>query len=72
MTGVQTCALPICGGKSVVFVIKDGKATETAVETGDKIGELIEIRAGVKAGDRVVLRPPDKLHDGASIALPGK
>ena len=40
--------------------------------TSPKIGELLEIRAGVKAGARVVMRPPDKLHEGARIVLPGK
>jgi hypothetical protein len=59
-------------GRSVVFLIKDDKVGEVAVETGDKIGELLEIRAGVKAGDKVVLRPADKLRDGARVALPAK
>ena len=59
-------------GKSVVFVIKDDKVAQVAVETGTKMGEMIEIRAGVKPGDRVVLRPPEKLRDGARVALPTK
>jgi hypothetical protein len=54
-------------GKTVVFVMRDGRAAEVAVETGDKVGELIEIRSGVKAGDRLVLRPPEKLRDGARV-----
>ena len=71
-TVLQPAAIVERGGKSVVFVIKDDKVTEVPVETGDKIGELLEIRAGVKAGARVVMRPPDKLHEGARIVLPGK
>jgi len=54
-------------GKTVVFVMRDSRAAEVAVETGDRVGELIEIRRGVKAGDRLVLRPPEKLRDGARV-----
>ncbi len=71
-TVVQPAAVVQRDGKSVAFVIKDDKVAQVAVETGGKIGELIEIRAGVKAGDKVVLRPPAQLHDGARIALPVK
>ena len=53
-------------------MIKDDKVAQVAVETGTKMGEMIEIRAGVKPGDRVVLRPPEKLRDGARVALPTK
>jgi multidrug efflux pump subunit AcrA (membrane-fusion protein) len=59
-------------GKSVVFVIKDDKVAQVAVETGAKIGEMLEIRAGVKPGERVVLRPSEKLHDGTRVAPPAK
>ena len=69
---VQPAAVVQRDGKSVVFVIKDDKVAEVAVETGDKIGELLEVRAGVKPGDKVVLRPSDKLRDGARVALPTK
>jgi len=71
-TVVQPPAVVQRDGKSVMFLIRDGKAVQVAVETGARIGELLEIRSGVKPGDRVVLRPPDKLHDGARIALPAK
>ncbi len=71
-TVLQPAAIAQREGKNVVFVIKDDKVAQVAVETGAKIGDLIEIRAGVKSGDKVVLRPSDKLHDGARVALPTK
>ena len=71
-TVVQPAAVVQRGGNSVVFVIKDDKVAQVAVEIGAKIGELLEIRSGVKPGDKVVLRPPDKLHDGARVSLPAK
>jgi RND family efflux transporter MFP subunit len=71
-TVVQPAVVVQRGGNSVVFVIKDDKVALVAVETGARIGELLEIRSGVKPGDKVVLRPPDKLHDGARVSLPTK
>ena len=71
-TVVQPAAVVQRDGRSVVFVIRDDKVAQVAVETGARIGELIEVRAGVQPGDRVVLRPPDKLRDGARVALPAK
>ncbi len=69
---LQPAAIVQRDGKSVVFVIKGDKVAEVVVETGATIGELLEIRAGVKPGDKVVLRPPEKLRDGARVALPTK
>ena len=71
-TVLQPAAIVQRDGKSVVFVIRDDKVSPVAVETGAKIGELVEIRAGVKPGDKVVLRPSEKLHDGARVAVPAK
>jgi len=74
--GARIAALPAAvverDGKKVVFVIRDGRAVQTAVETGDKVGELIEIRSGVAAGDKLVLRPPEKLRDGARVTVGGR
>ncbi len=71
-TVLQPVAIVERDGKNVVFVIKGDKVAQVAVETGDKIGEMIEIRAGVVAGDRVVLRPLDNLHEGARISSSAK
>jgi hypothetical protein len=71
-TVLQTAAIVQRDGKNVVFVIKGDQVSQVAVETGAKIGELIEIRTGVGAGDRVVMRPAEKLRDGARVALPVK
>jgi RND family efflux transporter MFP subunit len=71
-TVLQPAAIVQRNGKDVVFVIKGDRVAQVAVETGAKIGELVEIRSGVAAGDRVVMRPPEKLHDGARVTLSGK
>jgi hypothetical protein len=38
----------------------------TKVETGAKLADLVEVR-GVKAGERVVLKPLNELVDGARV-----
>ena len=63
-------AVKIAGGKAIV--VKDDKAIATPVVTGEKLGEMTEIKSGVAAGDRVVMRPPDKLRDGSRIAAPAR
>ncbi|NBR28192.1 MAG: efflux RND transporter periplasmic adaptor subunit [Betaproteobacteria bacterium] len=64
---VQSAAVVTRDGKSVVFIVRDGRAVQATVEPGDKIGELLEIRSGVVAGDKLVLRPSEKLRDGARV-----
>jgi RND family efflux transporter MFP subunit len=69
---VQPAAVVERDGGSVVFVIRDGRAAQIAVKTGMKIGDLVEIGGKVSAGDKVVLRPPGSLRDGAAVTVAGK
>ena len=61
-------ALAERGGKKIVFVVKDDRVRAVEVSTGRTIGELVELR-GVKAGERLVLNPGEKLKDGVAVAL---
>ena len=54
-------------GKRVIFLLKDGKAVETSIETGEKIGDMVEVLKGAKAGDKVILRPGDGLDNGDKV-----
>ncbi|MDQ2927147.1 MAG: efflux RND transporter periplasmic adaptor subunit [Pseudomonadota bacterium] len=57
-------------GKSVVFVIENGKAMQRAVSSAAQdYGAMKLVPDGVKPGDRVVLSPPPALQDGASVAI---
>jgi RND family efflux transporter MFP subunit len=71
-TVVQRAAIVERGGSGVVYVVKDGKASPVAVRTGMKIGDLVEVTGGVAAGDKVVLRPGEKLRDGARVSVAAK
>ena len=44
-------------GLQKVFVMKDGKALEKGVNTGRRIGGLVEVLGGVAAGDAIILNP---------------
>jgi len=70
-TAVQPAAVAERDGGSVVFVVKDGRVSQVAVKSGMKIGELVEV-TGVSVGDKVVVRPPEKLHDGSAVAVSAK
>jgi hypothetical protein len=43
------------------------KVVETDVTTGDHIGDRIEIKTGLTAGDQVVVQPDPDLVDGAKV-----
>lgn len=60
------------GDKSVVFLLDDKNTVkEVAVGTPAKLGDLMQV-TGVKAGDKVVLNPPERVRDGATVALAKK
>jgi RND family efflux transporter MFP subunit len=71
-TVVQPATVVQRDGQSVVFVIKEGKAVETTVETGERIGDMVEVLKGPKAGEKVILRPGDRLDNGDSIKSSSK
>lgn len=65
---VSQDAVVSLSGKSVVYLVASEKVRETAVTTGDKLGDMLELTAGLKPGDRVVLKPKG-LKDGARIKV---
>jgi len=71
VTAVQPAAIVTRDGKQVVFVVDADKVTQTAVTQGRKIGELVEVR-GLKPGQKVVLAPDAKLHDGQPVEMAKK
>lgn len=71
-TVVPPSAVVERGGHSVVFVIKDNKVSQVPVETGGRLGDLVEMVRGAAPGDKIVVKPPAKLHDGATVSLQTK
>ncbi|HWR89392.1 MAG TPA: hypothetical protein VN260_03970, partial [Dissulfurispiraceae bacterium] len=56
-------------GKKVVYVVKDNRVVETAVTTGEKLGDMVEVLSGIKAGDRIALKPLDRLKSGSRVKI---
>ncbi|MBI5119159.1 efflux RND transporter periplasmic adaptor subunit [Candidatus Poribacteria bacterium] len=56
---------------SVVFVVRGDTVAETPVVTGGSIGDSVEIKGGVSAGEAVVLNPSSDLKSGAKIVIGG-
>lgn len=68
-TAVNPAALATRDGRRVAFVIREGKAVQTPVQTGARLGDLVEVTSGLKPGDSVVLRPAEGLRDGAAVSV---
>lgn len=56
-------------GRSIVFVVREGRAVAVAVTRGKSLGDLVAITGEVKSGDKVVLKPASKLGSGALVAV---
>jgi RND family efflux transporter MFP subunit len=68
VNALQPSAIVLRGGRGIVFAVRDGRVSEVPVETGRRLGDLVELRgASLAAGDRVVLRPGEQMRDGERV-----
>ena len=54
-------------GVNRVFVIKNGHAEQRLVQTGQKEGDLIEVKTGVAADEQVATSGLERLSDGVAV-----
>jgi len=59
-------------GRTVVFVVRDGKAVAVPVTPGTKVGDVVAVSGNVKSGERAVQKPDSTLADGMAVAQAGK
>ena len=59
-------------GKTLVYRIEKDKVREVEVRKGSPLPEFMEITQGLKAGERIVLKPTRGLRDGAKIKIAEK
>jgi RND family efflux transporter MFP subunit len=71
-TALNPAAVITLNGKQFVFLIKENRVIKTPVTTGAEFGDMIEVLSGVKAGDRVVLKPLNKMRAGLRIKVAEK
>jgi membrane fusion protein (multidrug efflux system) len=65
---VPISAVTTDNGVSCVYVLRDGKAVQTAVKLGAPVGDDVEIAQGLQAGDRIAATP-QRLTDGANVRI---
>jgi HlyD family secretion protein len=56
-------------GRQIVFLVKGDKAERRAVTLGGSRGSDTEVIAGIGVGDTVVVKGPENLRDGQSVAI---
>ena len=72
VVAVRPEAIARRGGKDVLFVVGDDNVAREVVEAKTtKLGDLVQV-TGVKAGDKVVLNPGEKVRDGAPVTIAKK
>ncbi len=55
--------------KTVFVVLADNKVMQRVLKLGDAAGGWVEVRDGVKEGERIVVAGQHKLKDGLSVRL---
>jgi RND family efflux transporter MFP subunit len=66
---VSQKALKVRNGNTTVFFVKGNRVDEVKVATGLQLGDMVEIKDGLKPGEKVVINPPSNLRDGSRIKL---
>jgi RND family efflux transporter MFP subunit len=56
-------------GQTYAYVVDGDHASRHAVRVGGTDGDRLEVLAGLRTGDRVILTPPNDIKDGAMITV---
>ena len=52
-----------------VFVVESGRAKTRPVETGQRAGLTVQVLSGLKAGERLITHPDDKIKEGGRVKM---
>ena len=69
---VPEAAVVTRGGRAVIYQIREDRAVEVPVSTGQKLGGLLEIKNGVKEGDKIIAKVDDRIESGAKVSVKGQ
>ena len=69
MTLVPKGAVKTDHGASYVYLVQQNTVERRAIKTGGIDGDRLEVTAGLKGGDRVVVSPPPELAEGIKIVV---
>jgi len=65
---VPAAAVANRNGRTVVFQVKDDLAAEVPVVAGQSLGNLVEIKQGLKEGEKVVAKLDDRIKPGVKLS----
>lgn len=57
------------GGTDVVYVVVEDHVQRRAVEAAPVMGDMREVRSGLRGGESLVVNPPTELTDGARVRV---
>jgi RND family efflux transporter MFP subunit len=66
---VPKSAIKTSNGASHVFLVRQNAVERRAVQTAGTDGDRVEVVAGLSAGDRVVVSPPESLAEGKPVVI---
>jgi HlyD family secretion protein len=69
MLSVDAIAVRESGQMQMVFVVEGGKARSRMVSVGEVSGGRREVLSGLKAGEKVVVKGPAEMVDGAAVEV---
>jgi hypothetical protein len=58
--------------RQVVFQVQDDRATEIPVVLGQRLGNLVEIKQGLKEGDKVIAKIDENIRAGSKVTAKSK
>ena len=64
---VPAAAVATRNGRTVVYQVRDDRAVEVPVTTGQKLAGLVEITDGLKDGDKIVSKVDDRFAAGVKV-----
>jgi len=71
VTVVPRQAIVERAGEKAVFVVTGGRAVRTRIEAGRTIGDAVQA-SGVRPGERVIVKPLDRIADGERVKVAAK
>lgn len=71
LPALPSAALARRDGRSVAFVVREGRVQQVPVAAGRRIGDLVAV-SGLAPGQKVVLNPGERLEDGMRVELANK
>jgi len=66
---VPASAVTMREGRPVVYQVSEERAVEIPVGTGRQLGDWLEIKSGLKEGERVIAKVDDRIHAGSKVMV---